>query len=99
PYEDLLKQNKTIMIGDYAGELGNYLLLAPRGIGVLDYRPLMQWDGVEPLDSLLAKRQVTALFLQPRIQSRISSSVQGQEFLADPVSFGWTRIPVERDWM
>lgn len=80
PFAPLLTgKDKAVLIGDYAGELANYLRLAPTGTRFFDYSLLNSWDRQEPLCDFLQRKGVSFAFLQPRIIAEIRRGPETQE--------------------
>lgn len=95
--------DKTVLIGDYAGELANYLRLAPSRTRFFDYSLLSSWDKREPLCNFLRRKRVSFAFLQPRIVAELHAGSGKQE--SQDTQQNWlgprcTRLnpEIEQDW-
>lgn len=98
--EQLRTANGRVLIGDYEGELANYLRVSRRG-ATLNYQALDGWQRDTPLADFLASRSIAMFFVQPRILSELRSVPTARPLLEDPASVGWTRLAPAAgdDWM
>ena len=79
PYQSLLAvPGNKLLIGDYAGELANYLQYrtdpgsaVALSFQTVDYSVLNEWDRRQPLEDFATQRGFTAIFVQPRIMAEL----------------------------
>lgn len=105
PFADLMRGRAgKILIGDYAGELENYLLLRRPGMRTFDYSILSSWERQhQPLHQYLNQQNIDVVFIQPRILNELRTLSQARELLDRPEAFGWRKLgpanPQDRDWL
>jgi hypothetical protein len=94
-------QNR-ILLGDYSGELQNYLSLSlPKPVS-FDYSILSSWHQHEPLIEFLHERRINVVFIQPRMMPELKARLGARQLLEDPQSAGWLRLAPpggESDWL
>ena len=87
----LVSTRGKLYIGDYSGEMVNYLWL--QGIAnTIDGDLSTLWNNQGTLDKFLRSRDVATIFLNSRVLASIENSILAAPLLSDPQSFGWTRI-------
>jgi uncharacterized membrane protein YidH (DUF202 family) len=108
PYQSLLAvKDSKLLIGDYAGELANYLRFRVDGqIGSLaqlkfltyDYSVLTEWNRQDPLERFLEQRGFTAIFVQPRIMAELQAIPAAKNLLEDGSQYKRVNAGIDRDW-
>ena len=106
PYQSLLgSTDNKLLIGDYAGEIANYLQFridragtGPLRFNTFDYSVLDQWDRRKPLHEFLGERGFTALFVQPRLMSELRKLPAAQALLDGNTLYRHLSPPSDRDW-
>lgn len=110
PYQhQLAGKNNKVLLGDYAGELANYLQLETTSAGLSDaqnrlsflaedYSALNAWDRRSSLEQFLEAQGFSAIFIQPRTMAELQQ-VPAARNLLDGRSY-YTRLnsPLDRDW-
>ena len=104
PYAALMMNaNNRILLGDYAGELRNYLLLGGTKIDTFDYDVLHHRAREQSLPRFLDEERINIFFVQPRIMDELRSQPSAREFLESPEKFGWEKVAPSwrgaRQWM
>ena len=108
PHQSLLaiKDNK-LLIGDYAGELSNYLHFKVDGqVGLpaqlrflaYDYSVLTEWNRHEPLERFLQQRGFTAIFVQPRLMVELQAVSAAKTLLEGGSQYRRLNASTDRDW-
>jgi hypothetical protein len=104
PFTQLMvSKGSKILLGDYNGELRNYLGLSRVPIETLDYRILLSWQRERGLTQFLDENGIDVFFVQPRIFNDLRNAPQARELLSNPESVGWQRVAPaadhEADWI
>ena len=95
PFADFIAQpSNKILLGDYNGELREYLRLARANVETFDYRLLSPWDRTGSLAHFLADKNINLFFVQPRIVNELRSTSQVGKLLDEPEMMGWRRLAV-----
>jgi hypothetical protein len=76
-----------IVLGDYAGELQNYLHLVGRSAD--DYRVLEERSAGEEVARFFDRRRIAVFFIQPRISLEFRKLPGAADLLDNPAAFGW----------
>jgi hypothetical protein len=110
PYQSQLagRENK-ILIGDYAGELSNYLRFKTTSVGqsdpgvelsfpARDYSVLTAWDRQESLAGFLESQGFTAIFIQPRVMAELQQVPAANELLEGRSKYKRLNSTFDRDW-
>jgi len=112
PYRAQLVATKNkILIGDYAGELNNYLQFDPKfpntnpspvisSAQIYDYSALKSWDRREPLQAFLEREGFDFIFIQPRLMSELQNVPASAALLKGDCHLKWTRLNsiADKDW-
>ena len=93
PFSSLLRRpDGRIVLGDYDGELANYLRL-PNGHS-LDYGMLGTWNHQEELSDFFDRKGINVVYLQPR-NAQLRTEPRAQQLLLQPESRYWQRLGQE----
>ena len=94
-----------LLIGDYAGELANYLQYrtdpgsaVALSFQTVDYSVLNEWDRRQPLEDFATQRGFTAIFVQPRIMAELRTVPAAKTLLEDRTQYRRVNSLVDRDW-
>jgi hypothetical protein len=93
PFRPLLADRRNVfVIGDFAGELRNYLRLGNVPVATFDYQLLSRWSGRRPLQQFLDDEGVNLIFLQPRMLKSLAENPYARPMLTVPETVGWQRV-------
>jgi hypothetical protein len=93
PFRPLLADRRNVfVIGDFAGELRNYLRLGNVPVATFDYQLLSRWSGRRPLQQFLDDEGVNLIFLQPRMLKSLAENPYARPMLTAPETVGWQRV-------
>ena len=93
PFRPLLADRRNVfVIGDFAGELRNYLRLGNVPVVTFDYQLLSRWSGRRPLQQFLDDEGVNLIFLQPRMLKSLAENPYARPMLTAPETVGWRRV-------
>lgn len=106
PFQAILgAPGNKLLIGDYAGELANYLKYdtdlrsaALLSFRTYDYSVLKQWDRQQPLDGFLAQRGFTAIFVQPRMMAELQTLPAAKALLQGGTAYQRLNSSHDADW-
>ena len=105
PYQSLLAvPDNRLLIGDFAGDLVNYLQYSPDrsnyrlSFRTHDYSALGAWDRQQPLEAFLAQRGFTAIFVQPRIMGELLAVPAAKALLDGDTQYRRVSPLGDRDW-
>lgn len=104
PFRSLLMDpQKTIVLGDYFGEIANYLRLARGRAEPLAYDALSSWDRRQSFEQFLRQIDVNLIYIQPRYLNQLKGEPQARELLERPETLGWRKLgptnPQDQDWL
>ena len=93
PFRPLLADRRNVfVIGDFAGELRNYLRLGNVPVATFDYQLLSRWSGRRPLQQFLDDEGVNLIFLQPRMLKSLAENPYARPMLTAPETVGWQQV-------
>jgi hypothetical protein len=106
PYRTLLgAPNNKLLVGDYAGELANYLQYGtdettalPLSFRTYSYAVLNDWDKQQPLELFLRQGGFTAFLIQPRIMPWLRAVPAARAFVEGRTEYRPLNSLVDRDW-
>jgi hypothetical protein len=110
PYQSQLAgKDNRLLLGDYAGELANYLRLKTTSVGLsdapgelrfqaMDYSALSAWNRREPLEGFLKDRGFSAIFIQPRIMAELVGVPAAKNLLEGRSNYKRLNSMLDRDW-
>ena len=88
----MVGKNNRVLLGDYSGELRNYLRLPRANFDTFDYGLLLSWQREESLARFLDERRINMFFVQPRIMDELRSVSTSRELLEKPEKLGWRKL-------
>ena len=98
PFRPLLADRRNVfVIGDFAGELRNYLRLANVPVATFDYQLLSRWSGRRPLEQFLDDEGVNLIFLQPRMLKSLAGNPYARPMLTAPETVDWRQVGAGMD--
>ncbi len=109
PYQSLLAGNNKIILGDYAGELTNYLQLKTTTVGLSDARDRLQflaqdysalnaWDRRVSLAQFLKTQQFTAIYIEPRVMAELQQIPAAKDLLDGHSDYARLNSAFDGDW-
>ncbi len=111
PFAPQLKEEgEKVVLGDYGGELANYLRLIDSDVELAEsggrsrspitiyyYNILSTWDPTVPLDKFLEEKGINFFFVQPRMFAELRDKPQARDLLERPEILGWQRLQPVHD--
>jgi len=103
PFAALLADERNrIIIGDYAWDLKNYLMLGERST-TFGYGILSSWQAPQSLDQFLDAQGINVFFVQPGLLEELRTKPEARALLEHPESLGWHRLapadPGDTTWL
>jgi hypothetical protein len=104
----LFDKGTKALLGDYAGELTNYLDTDIKSVEVnssnqvwfpaIDYSVLNLWDRKEPLEAFLEREGFNVFYIQPRLMAELRQTAAAKELLEGRTKWRRLNSPTDRDW-